>query len=384
MTAIIRSYSDASAAVRAERNNRSTRAFSISRVLAAMSGESNSLDGYEAEVLKEIGQATRGYHDPARVQIPLELLADPTISPTTLTRDLNVGTASAGGALVGARTQPVVDIMRPFSTILQAGATLLNGDVSRAGHGNIIIPKVSADMTGYWLSTEGASLTQSDPSFEKVTLTPKTGGVLTKFTRLLAKQGNVADAVLQQHLLRIVGSMIDKASLAGTGADGQPRGLLNTSGLASSTAPSGATDPALIAEYNASMAGASGFGFVTHPVVRASLRTPVSLNTTEEQNEAASRMAIWKSGPQGDRYIDWPAWVCKECPSDSMVAGPWNDLVIALWGAPILEINPYDPDGFKSGLITARVLLDMDVAPIHPAAWMKFTGINNTTTITVV
>ena len=59
-------------------------------------------------------------------------------------------------------------------------------------------------------------------------------------------------------------------------------------------------------------------------------------------------------------------------------------MVIALWGTPVLEINPYEANDFKKGTLQARVLIDMDVAPIHPGAWMKFTGLTNTSTIEVV
>lgn len=52
-----------------------------------------------------------------------------------------------------------------------------------------------------------------------------------------------------------------------------------------------------------------------------------------------------------------------------MICGPWSDCVLAMWGVPVLEVNPLDPTGFRSGIIKARMLIDCDVGVLHPAAW---------------
>lgn len=373
MATVFKRYSEAGASVQKERNQRSSRTFSISRVLASMCDDGRRLDGYEREVLNEISMATRGYNDPQRVAIPIELLCDPTIHVESLVRDMSAGASTAGGNLVGSTVSPINDMLKPWSTVIKAGASVVSGDVGRAGHGTIVIPKTSKSMVGYWVTTEGGTITQSDPEISQVTLSPKTGGALTKFSRLLAKQGNVSDALLQQHMLSVIGGLIDSAAIKGTGLNGQPKGIVNTSGVAAAT---GGPDhkSILIAEYNAATDGNTDkFGYVTNPIVRAVMRT----GGTNLYPFGTEALSAWKSGPEGDRFVDWPAFVSNDCPADTMVAGPWDDCVIAMWGAPVLEINPFDTTDFKKGFFTARMLIDCDVAVIHPSAWMKFTGITS-------
>jgi len=45
---------------------------------------------------------------------------------------------------------------------------------------------------------------------------------------------------------------------------------------------------------------------------------------------------------------------------------------LGIWGSGfVLEINPYDSTGFKTGTIQARILVNLDVAVLHPAAFCK-------------
>ena len=373
MATVFKRYSEAGALVQNERNQRSSRTFSISRVLAAMCDDGLRLDGYEREFLVEIGRATGRGYDPQRAALPIELLCDPTIHIESLMRDMSAGSSTAGGNLVGTTVSPINDMMKPWSTVIKAGASVVSGDVSRVGQGNIIIPRISKKIVTYWVNGEGGSLTQSDPEISQVTLSPKTGGALTKFSRLLAKQGNVADALLQQHMLSIVGGLVDSAAIAGTGLNGQPKGIVNTVGVAAST---GGPDQksVLTAECNAAINGNDDkFGYITHPIVRFVMRN----SGTNLYPFGTDALSAWKSGPEGGRFLDWPAFVSNACPDDTMVAGPWDDCVITMWGAPVLEINPYEANDFKKGFFAARMLIDCDIAVIHPEAWMKYTGITH-------
>jgi hypothetical protein len=65
-----------------------------------------------------------------------------------------------------------------------------------------------------------------------------------------------------------------------------------------------------------------------------------------------------------------PAFATTDLPAATLVCGAWSDAVLALWGDGFrFELNPYDPAGFKAGTISARVIIECDVAIAHPTAW---------------
>jgi len=363
MPVIFTRQSALSSELRAEKESRRhANAFSLSRAISSLS-HGYGLDGYEAEVVRELNRAVGG--GASSLPLPLELLADPSIRPDYLARDLSKATLSAGGALVGAEKLPVADLLAPWSVAAQAGVTVL----SLTGDGDVSIPKTSASMTGYWLTNEATAVTQSDLSLGVNNLSPKNLGTYTKFSRQLLRQSNIGDALLQQHMLALIGRTFDAAILTGSGASGQPTGIENTASVNATTGAFSLTT-ALTMEENAATQGASDnqVGFVTTPAVRRILkaRTPDAGSAGE---------LIWRSSADGDTLAGRRAHVANYAPSATVYCGPWNDCVLAVWGVPMLELNPYDPTDFKSGMVGARMMLSADVAFLHPTAWSKHSAL---------
>ena len=159
-------------------------------------------------------------------------------------RALSEGTDSAGGFTVPTiLSAAIIDRLRAQSVLIRAGARTvpLTSDTN-------VIAKLSADPTPAWRA-ESAAIAISDPTFAAVTLAPKSLAVMIKFSReLLADSVNLEAALLQA----VTGAMaleLDRAGLFGTGADNQPRGVVNVSGI-------GAV--ALNAKLTASAGGAYG------------------------------------------------------------------------------------------------------------------------------
>jgi len=353
---------NASAEIRTERQSRTNKGFSLSRVIGAMTSESGRLDGYELEVLQELSRASGdSYLDPHRIPLPLQLLADPTLRPDRLSRALTVG--DAGAALVGTETMPVVDLLRGFSVAADTGVTILDVPRNR-GINDIVIPKLDGETQWHWLEDEGDELQQSDPNIGKITLSPHGGGAFTKYSRLLARQGSVADALLQRALLGNVGRMIDHAILNSTGATGQPTGIVNIA-AANHVGPAVMDYQAAVhMEYLASLAGARDetISYLASPLSRKKLRL-MTANTVGTEFLVKSELAGGQS-MAGRRFN-----VSLDAPDDTVVCGPWPDCVLAMWGVPVLEINPNDPEGFKAGTFEARVVTDIDIGLLHPEAW---------------
>lgn len=364
MTTVFKRQSALSSELRAEKEaRRHANAFSFSRAVSTLA-QGFPLDGYEAEVVRELNRSIGGSNANS-LPCPIELLSDPSIRPDYLARDLSKGTLSAGGYMVGAEPHPVVDLLRSWSVAARAGINV----VALNGGGDMPIPKTATGMTGYWLANEATAITQSDPTLGINTLSPKNCGGFTKFSRQLMRQSNVADALLQQHLLFIIGRTIDAAILSGSGASGQPTGIENTANV-NATTGAFSLSSALVMEENAATQGGSDeqVGFVTTPAVRRLLkaRTPDAGSAGE---------LIWRSSFDGDTLAGRRAHVANYAPAATVYCGPWNDCLLGLWNVPVLELNPYDTADFKNGMVAARMFLSADVAILHPAAWSKHTGL---------
>ena len=94
-------------------------------------------------------------------------------------RDLQVGNTGAG--LVGTDLLPseFVDVLRPRSVAIQAGATVIPNAV-----GNVDFPVLAAGATHTWLATETTDLTtDTAQDLNTISFTPKTVGIRADFTR---------------------------------------------------------------------------------------------------------------------------------------------------------------------------------------------------------
>ena len=282
--------------------------------------------------------------DPQRIVIPFGEF-----------RDLSKGAAAAGGYLVGVETRDPTDILRPWSVTARAGIEVESGLV-----GDQAIPKITVKSAPAWLSAENSTVTPSQPTLGQIAAQPKTIGCVINFSRQLAKQAN-AETFVRRELIRTVATALDQAVMSGTGASGQPLGLLNTTGINSvsgtSLAHSGVANmKRLVADANAP---AETNAFLGTPAVRELL---------EARERATGNGFVWDS----DRVAGRPAFASTDVPATTLICGAWPTVFLGIWGAGFtVEVNPFDVTGFKTGVIQARILLSCDVVIRHPAAFCK-------------
>lgn len=315
--------------------------FSFSRMLGGMAA--GTLDGLEAEVLQETARAAGKAYDPQRVTIPF----------SAFTRDLSTATPGAGGYLAGTETGEAVDTLRPWSVVARAGVTVLErlrGDQS--------IPRTTGNVTVHWLDSETAEPTASQPALGSISMTPKTASAFTPFSRNFGVQAN-GETFVRRELLRTAGIAVDVASLNGSGVAGQPLGLLNHTGYHAQTGTSLAFTGVLAMKKNVAESNAADadIAYIATPAIRELLEG--------REKVADTAQFIWAT----DSVADRPAYVSTIVPTATMVAGVWSELVVGFWSGIEVELNPFDPDGFKAGTIQARVMVTMDTAVLHPAAF---------------
>jgi HK97 family phage major capsid protein len=141
-------------------------------------------------------------------------------------RALSEGTDSAGGFTVpDILSAQVIDMVRAQSTVVRAGALTvpLESDVQH-------IAKVISDPIPAWRN-EAAAVTEADPTFSRVTFTPRSLAVLVKVSRELLEDSLNMETLLPQIMTSAMAVELDRVALFGSGTAPEPQGVVNFSGV---------------------------------------------------------------------------------------------------------------------------------------------------------
>lgn len=293
------------------------------------------------------------------------------------TRDLNVTTATAGGNLVATELlgSDFISLLRNAMVLDRLGVRFL-----RDLNGNVAIPRQSGAGTGYWVAENTAITSETAQTIDQVTLTPKTVGAYTDYSRRLLMQSSIdVEAFVRADLAAILGLMIQLAAINGSGSSNQPTGILNTSGIGAVAGGTNGAAPTydLMVDLESAVANANAdagtLAFLTNTKVRGKLRKTQEFASTNGK-------AVWTSGAQrgvGD-VLGYDSIVTNSVPSDltkgsasgvcsAIAFGDWSQLMIGMWGGLDLMLDPYT--GATAGTRRVVGLQDVDVACRQPSAF---------------
>jgi len=273
-------------------------------------------------------------------------------------RGLTVGSASGGGYLVETDRAGIIDHFYPRLNLVALGITLLPGQRT-----NGVIPRVAAGSSAYWIG-EGAAIPESTPTLGVVAIEPKTVGCYVEYSRQFFQQAN-ADAILARDIGSGLAAAVEAAALNGSGALGEPLGLLNTSGVGSAPGSSMAWSAVTDMEADVALANSivdeRAVGYVGAPGVRKTLK---------DRERFAGAGPIW----DGDRMNGRLAVASNVCPASTLICGDWSQMILASWGTLAIDVDVFT--GFKSGRIGVRGLYAVDVAVRAPGAFSVATGVS--------
>jgi HK97 family phage major capsid protein len=245
--------------------------------------------------------------------------------------------------------------------------------------GNVAIPRRTSTQATYWVAESG-TITAAATNFDQVSMTPNTVGALSGWSRILQLQSTPAiENLLRADMVAQVAAAIDLAAIAGTAANNQPRGILNTSGIGSVV---GGTNGATITfdhladlkrEVAIDDADAPTAAFLTNSKVEAKLSKTQS--TTGEYIIDPSGVA--SGAPTtvfGRRFA-----VSNQVPSNltkgsasgtasAVIYGNFSDLLIGMWGATDILVNPFGT-GYTNGDVEIRIMQTCDIAVRHPESF---------------
>lgn len=331
------------------------RSYSFLRAIRAQASP-NDRQAWEAAAFeREVSDATATRMGIARdgIHVPHDVLR----------RDLTVGTGSAAGDLVftDARPGSFIELLRNRLALTTLGVQTLTGLT-----GPVAIPRQTGAATAYWVAEKGTT-TESNPTVGQINMTPKTCGAYTEFSRRLLIQSSMdVETMVRNELTTILALEIDRVALYGTGSASQPLGLKNITGI--NTKDFNANQPTypelveletLIAADNADI---GAMAYLTNATIYGGFKT----------TEKASGTAQFVLEP-GGTVGGYPVVRSNQVESNDVWFGVWSQMIMGMFGALTLQVNPYALD--TSGGVRVTAFQDVDIAVRYAEAFAR--GNNN-------
>ena len=314
--------------------------FSFVRALNYLANQNDASARRGAEFEIEVGEAAAKQYERSSngIVVPNEVLR----------RDMNVGTATAGGNLVDdvLLSGSFIDLLRNRLAIAQAGVTTLTGL-----QGNISIPRQSSASTAYWVG-ESASPSESQPAVDQVNMSPKTVGAFVDYSRRLLLQSDISvESMVRNDLARVIALEIDRAAIYGTGSSNQPLGLTNTTGIGSQTITTFGTFVEYIGmetDVASANADAGSLRYIINAAARGALKgTEKAANTAQFVYD-------------NDQINGYPVIVSNQLANNDALFGDFSMMVMGMWSGLDLTVDPYA--GATAGTVRIIALQDLDIA----------------------
>lgn len=255
-----------------------------------------------------------------------------------------------------------IGLLRNSLIVRSLGARVLSGL-----RGDVVIPKQTGASTAYWLN-EGDSLTESNPTFDTISLSPKHVGALSSLSRQLIQQSNPAiEQLVRDDFVQVVSAAVDKALIHGTAAAKQPVGILGTTGVQTGSLSTLSWANLLGLLEKLALVNVTPNAALIHPKVATKLAS-----TLKDSTVGAEYLLT------AGRVAGVPAHVTNQLDAKTgtpdkgrMILGDFTQLVIGEWGATEILANPYAPTYYEAGAVQLRILHTMDAAVRNPQAFVK-------------
>ena len=252
-----------------------------------------------------------------------------------------------------------IDVLRNSSSVMQAGARMLNGL-----SGDVKIPKKTAAAAAGWIATEGGASAESEMTVGSVTMTPKTLGAHTDVTRQLLIQSSLdVEALIRDDLAQAIALAIDLGALSGSGSSGQPTRIKNTSGINTvdfGTAPDLVPTFAQVVEMETKVREDNGLTGPGAYIMGATMFGALKSTTVDA---GSGRFVVEPGGTiNGYRAI-----VSNQAASGDAFFGSFDSLLVGMFSGLDIVVDPYTAS--TSGTVRVVALQSCDVAVRHAVSF---------------
>lgn len=351
--------------------------YSIRRAIAGLLARhegNGQLDGVELEVHQELVR-----NQPVTVQrhngvlIPLRLRTADEMDQGLEQRTLGTTQPTGGATLVAPQMLDFIDMLRPNSAVLRAGATLLSGLTSP-----VYWARGTSDPTFYWMDENPpAGVPASEPGYGLIGAVPKSIMGKVPIPRQLLSIASIdVELDINKRLALGYDMAIDRAAVHGKGTDKQPAGIYNFPGVQTHVV-GGVPDRddilGMIGKAGDQNALLDGIGFLTTPLMAGKLKAvPIAANypaflwngridagEMEGYAARATNQVLKTLGANSDEH--------------GLIFGAWPELAICLFGNA-LEIDLDKVTSGDYGIVNVRAFGMADTAIRHPEAMVVGTG----------
>ena len=296
--------------------------------------------------------------------------------------------ATTGGNLVQTDLldQDFIEFLRNNGVMLQLGVRTMPGLV-----GNVAIPRRSGVASTYYLSTQTTAITQSESTFDQVTLAPKNLAALSKYSRQTLLQGTPGiEELVRRDLTDGINLAIDLGILNGSGGSGQPTGIMQTSGIGS--VAMGTNGAAItmekVVDLEAAVMNVNGavnpgnVAYLTNYKVMAALKKlrAGGSTTTDGPFLFNTDGATIGRGPTPANLNGYPLAPTNQVPSNlvkgtsgavcsALLMGDFSQAMVGFWGNGLEITVGEDQDDFSKALTSVRGIVTYDVAVRDPKSF---------------
>lgn len=309
--------------------------FSFGRLIRAAATRDFSNAGYELDLCKE--------------------------AALTVAKDMNTTTDSAGGYIVPAQVMSaqIIPLLVPKVTAFGLGVERMEG----LSGSPVQIPRETGGATTYWVSPENTAVTTSDLTFGQMSLTPHTLAAATVISENLANLSSpAAESVVKRALARDLGVELDATIYNGSGASGEPAGVLQTAGVntvAWSVAMGTVNTYDLLIDMIHKLAEDNALegslGWVMHPNIFRELRQLVDPSATKQLERRILTDAPFT------QLLGYPFAVTTNYPTNNLTFANWADVIVGQWGTMTLSIDSLRVNRKFSIQILAGMVVDVGI-----------------------
>ena len=337
---------------------------------------SNRSSGFAREISEQIAKDSQRQTNGRSLFVPFSALAKRATYVTS--------SANTGGNLVATdlRADDFIEALRNSTVMVGLGVQTLSGLV-----GDVAIPRRSGVASTGYLSSETGALSQAESTFDQISMTPKTLGTLSKYSRNMLIQATPGiEELVRRDISDGINVGIDLGILNGTGSSGQPTGIMQTSGIGSvamGTNGGAITVEALVDLETAIMednAGVNGdnIAYVTNAKVIGALKKLRAGGSSATDGAFLVNTDLTAIGRGGTplNVNGYPLAMTNQVPSNltkgstsgecsAVVMGDFSQAILGFFGSGIEITVGEDSDDFAKNLTSVKGVVAFDVAVRH-------------------